>query len=550
MSELPRGWVEASLSELVAAHGVVTDGDWVESKDQDPNGEVRLTQLADVGEGEFRNRSDRYLTIEKAEQLGCTFLEAGDVLIARMPDPLGRACMFPGLEQPAVTVVDVMVFRSGTDLISHQWIVFAINAPETRRKIVSQASGTTRQRISGGNLKRLPIPLPPLAEQKRIVAKLDALNEKSARARTELARIGPLIARFKQAVLGKAFSGELTVGTKQAANVAAVDTNPDVVPLWSVPDNWSWCRTDEVGRVGLGRQRSPKNHDGPNMRPYLRSANITWQGVDTSDVKEMNFDAADFKRFKLEMGDVLLNEGSGSATEVGKPAIWRGEIDGCCYQNTLLRVQPKHCSSEYLYYYFLLIARSGRFVSSTQGVNIQHIGREGLARYPLPLASKAEQLEIVSRIEAIFDEIDRLAEQAKRALESLGRLDETILAKAFLGGLVTQNENDEPASVLLEKIKRARTAQPLERKKKKPTTRGKVRTMAQTIFEIMSQAKGWLSAQELFERCGVRDGSSTEDVEKLYRQLLKLERQASIEIEEISDPITGIKQGNRVRLRR
>jgi type I restriction enzyme, S subunit len=193
MSELPRGWVEATLEELVTSRGVVTDGDWVESKDQDPNGEVRLTQLADVGEGEFRNRSDRYLTVEKAEQLGCTFLEAGDVLVARMPDPLGRACIFPGLPQPAVTVVDVLVFRSGTDLVSPQWIMSAINAPETRQKIIAQASGTTRQRVSGGNLKRLQLPLPPLAEQKRIVAKVDALNAKSARARTELARIETLV---------------------------------------------------------------------------------------------------------------------------------------------------------------------------------------------------------------------------------------------------------------------------------------------------------------------------------------------------------------------
>ncbi len=498
MSELPNGWTETTLEALVSSNGIVTDGDWVETKDQDPIGDVRLTQLADVGDGEFRNRSDRYLTLQRAEQLGCTFLEPGDVLIARMPDPLGRACIFLGLGQAAVTVVDVLVFRSGTELVSPQWVVRAINSPVSRQKILAQAGGTTRQRISGGNLKRLGLPLPPLAEQKRIVDKLDALNAKSALARTELSRIETLVSRFKQAVLSRAFSGGMTSDHDQGTSVATLDADPDVTPLWSVPETWSWCRTDQVGRVGLGRQRSPKNHEGPQMRPYLRSANITWQGVDTSDVKEMNFDDADFKRFKLEVGDVLLNEGSGSAREVGKPAIWRGEIADCCYQNTLLRVQPHRSSSEYLYYYFLLTARAGRFVSSTQGVNIQHIGREGLASYPVPLAPELEQREIVRRIESAFAKIDRLSRAARRALELVGKLDKAILAKAFRGELVPQNPGDEPASALLERIRTEREAAP--KAKTKRIKRGTAMTTAADFLNTKLESwpyKGTVTFEEL-----------------------------------------------------
>lgn len=95
-----------SLSEL-ADGGLFSDGDWVESKDQDPSGTVRLTQLADVGVGEFRDRSDRWLRTDQARDLRCTFLEPGDVLVARMPDPIGRACLAPRSIGTAVTVVDV-----------------------------------------------------------------------------------------------------------------------------------------------------------------------------------------------------------------------------------------------------------------------------------------------------------------------------------------------------------------------------------------------------------------------------------------------------------
>src|ERR1035441_2972954 len=103
---LPSGWEWKTIPDLVSDDGVFIDGDWVESKDQDPNGDVRLIQLADVGDGAYRDKSDRFMTKAKAEELRCTFLSQGDVLIARMPDPLGRACIFPGDTKPSVTVVD------------------------------------------------------------------------------------------------------------------------------------------------------------------------------------------------------------------------------------------------------------------------------------------------------------------------------------------------------------------------------------------------------------------------------------------------------------
>lgn len=91
--DLLSGWSIATVDDVIGIDGVFRDGDWVESKDQDENGDVRLIQLADIGDGDFRNKSSRYLTSQKAIELNCTFLEKADVLLARMPDPLGRACL-------------------------------------------------------------------------------------------------------------------------------------------------------------------------------------------------------------------------------------------------------------------------------------------------------------------------------------------------------------------------------------------------------------------------------------------------------------------------
>jgi type I restriction enzyme S subunit len=173
--ELPTNWAFVELQQLAGSKGLFIDGDWVESKDQDPNGSIRLTQLADVGVGTFRDRSARFMNEETAARLGCTFLATGDVLIARMPDPLGRACIFPGDKRKCVTVVDVAIMRPGHDDIDPTFIVHAINSPLFAQNVTAKAAGTTRSRISRGNLAKLPFPLPPLAEQHRIVAKVDEL---------------------------------------------------------------------------------------------------------------------------------------------------------------------------------------------------------------------------------------------------------------------------------------------------------------------------------------------------------------------------------------
>jgi type I restriction enzyme S subunit len=142
VSELPVGWDTATIGDLIASDGIFRDGDWVETKDQDPDGDVRLTQLADIGDGFFRDRSSRFLTSESAAHLGCTFLETADVLIARMPDPLGRACLFPAILD-AASRQDVCIARPGSASADPRWLMRWINTPKFRGDISALQAGTT-----------------------------------------------------------------------------------------------------------------------------------------------------------------------------------------------------------------------------------------------------------------------------------------------------------------------------------------------------------------------------------------------------------------------
>ena len=169
-------WPVKKLGDVLNSAEIFTDGDWVESKDQDINGNIRLLQLADIGDGYFINKSNRYINDATFDRLKCTEVKAGDILIARMPDPLGRACIFNGLDKKCITVVDVCVIRVDSSFIDARWLMHAINSRAVRSQIQNLAKGATRVRISRKNLQELKVEFPPLAEQKRIAALLDTAD--------------------------------------------------------------------------------------------------------------------------------------------------------------------------------------------------------------------------------------------------------------------------------------------------------------------------------------------------------------------------------------
>ena len=173
---------------------------------------------------------------------------------------------------------------------------------------------------------------------------------------------------------------------------------PDTSRLPLPTEGWLWVRLGSAADVQLGQQRDPVHAAADVSYPYVRTANITWHGLDLSDVKRMGF--PDPRRYRLEPGDVLLSEASGSPSEVGKPAMWRGEIADCCYQKTLLRVRSysSGAAPEWLHLNFMCHAVLGRFAKMAPGVGILHLTAERMLEWPLPLAPLAEQERIVAEV--------------------------------------------------------------------------------------------------------------------------------------------------------
>ncbi|TDC43733.1 restriction endonuclease subunit S [Micromonospora sp. KC213] len=197
-----------------------------------------------------------------------------------------------------------------------------------------------------------------------------------------------------------------------------------------MPQGWTRVRLEEVAEVRLGRQRSPKNHTGSQMRPYLRAANVDWNGLKLDDVKLMNFTDDEADIYRLRPGDIVLSEASGSAGEVGKPAIWNGEIEDCCIQNTLLRVRSHGPEPRFLLHLLRYEALRGAFIEHSRGVGIHHIGAARLASWLVLLPPLAEQRRIVAAIDGHLSRLDAGVDLLLRQLMRLRGLKKRLLIEA------------------------------------------------------------------------------------------------------------------------
>ena len=224
--------------------------------------------------------------------------------------------------------------------------------------------------------------------------------------------------------------------------------------------HWRKVALSEIAEVRLGRQRSPKRAVGPNMRPYMRAANVTWKGISLHDVKQMDFTPEEFKTYALRRGDLLLSEASGSASEVGKPAVWNGEVPDCCFQNTLIRVRAPAPLVPFLHLHFLKDALTGAFAKAARGVGIHHLGAKILGDWQIHMPPADEQHRIVETVQSYFSRLDAVTATLERVRRKLKRYQASTLHAAVHGCLVpteaklarANGRGYEPASALLQRI--------------------------------------------------------------------------------------------------
>jgi type I restriction enzyme S subunit len=335
--------------------------------------------------------------------------------------------------------------------------------------------------LTHDRFRELRVPVAPPAEQRRIVARLDALFADLTEGEAALAAARKGLDTFRRALLKAAVTGELTKDwraenlvsetghdllarvakdrhgnrapkgrARRAADAGALDTSS----LPGLPEGWGWATMRELADVIGGLTKNPAREKMSIRAPYLRVANVQMGSLDLSQMKEIGVTNDDLQRASLETGDLLIVEGNGSIDQIGRCAIWNGEVTGCVHQNHIIKVRftepvlPRWC-------FIWLLSPHGRHqieqvAASTSGLHTLSISK--VEALPVPIPPPAEAAEILRRVsDALAAGADTLAVLDAETADA-ARLKQSILKAAFEGRLVPQDPTDESASALLTRL--------------------------------------------------------------------------------------------------
>ena len=241
------------------------------------------------------------------------------------------------------------------------------------------------------------------------------------------------------------FVGEDNLHYEKFAN-GSVKCIEEEIPF-DLPEGWVWVRLSSIADMALGKMLDVAKNKG-SLRPYLRNVNVRWGTFELSDVLDMRFEDDELERYSIRHGDLVICEGG----EPGRCAVWQSE-EVLFYQKALHRVRAIEVLPEYLYYVIRHFITSTQYERYYTGTTIKHLTGQSLQVLPIPLPPMSEQQLIVKHLQHIIGEIDKVETEKSEALSLVSLAKSKILNLAISGQLVPQDPADEPASVLLERIR-------------------------------------------------------------------------------------------------
>ena len=257
----------------------------------------------------------------------------------------------------------------------------------------------------------------------------------------------------------------------------------DEIPF-EVPEGWVWTRFGTIANCILGKMLDKAKNDGFN-KPYLRNINIRWGSVDFSDILSMPFTQDEEKKLTLVENDLLICEGG----EPGRCAVWKKDYPSILFQKALHRARFYLNINPYFVASILkLYSNTNKLSPYITGSTIKHLPGVGLSLVPIPLPPLAEQHRIVKAVEVLFEQIDIIERSEKELEEAAKKTWNKLLNLAIQGHLVPQDPNEEPASVLLERIRAEKARLVKEGKLKKKDIEEKPISSDEIPFDI---PEGW-----------------------------------------------------------
>lgn len=326
--------------------------------------------------------------------------------------------------------------------MSSKYLFYFLRHEFLAGKFIGESSQTTNiANINTTTLGNYEIPLPPLAEQQRIVDRIESLFAKLDEAKEKAQAVVDSFETRKAAILHKAFTGELTAKWREEHGVGM--------------ESWETRELAECFEIVSGIQKTPARSPKDNPVPYLTVANVYRGRIDLSDIRYFEVTSKEIEKLKLQDKDILIVEGNGSGNEIGRCAIWHNELPLCIHQNHIIRMRRKTADilPEYALHY--LNSEAGKSIMrerSKTTAGLFNLSAGKIKTIPLPMASLDEQSEIIHLIDSLLEKEQQTKEAAEAVLDQIELMKKSILARAFRGELGTNDPSEESAVELLKQI--------------------------------------------------------------------------------------------------
>ena len=408
--ELPDGWEWKNIESIIKNKNDFTDGNWVLAKDYDLPKEVRLLQLADVGESYFIDKSDKWVSENKSIELKGKYINTGDILISRLGEILAKSCIIPKLNYKTMTSVDIAILRMNEEIFHNKYIMLYFNSNTAKDFVNKEATGATRKRISRKNLGKIPLPFPPLQEQKRIVSKLDTLFEKIDKSIALHQKNMDEANVFMGSVLNESFQELQTNENVSLKNITSK------IGSGSTPRGGQKAYKTE----GISLIRSMNVHDDG-----FREKGLAF--IDDEQAKKLD-------NVTIQENDVLLN-------------ITGASVARCCIVDTnylparvnqhvsILRLKDVMLPKFLHYYLISPTIKTELLKSSSGGATREAITKTMLEEFQVPVVPLSQQEKIVTYLDEISQKIEKIKSVQKEKMKSLVALKASILDQAFRGEL-------------------------------------------------------------------------------------------------------------------
>jgi type I restriction enzyme S subunit len=441
----PQGWVAASLKQIAAINPRHPKG-------LDDSMPISFVRMAAVSES---NPQFDSLEVRKLGEVrkGFTHFAEGDVVFAKITPCMenGKGAVATGLQNGiGCGTTELHVIRPLGGIDPHYVYRFLAQS-SVRRAAKENFTGTAGQaRVPTSFIEELELPLAPLAEQRRIVAKLAKLLGQVNACQQRLEKMPTLLKRFRQSILAAACSGRLTADWREQ-NPQNDAERVDVIKSGDLPEGWRMSTVERLAKIGSGQSSKLiiSKCETTGEIPWFKVSDMNLDGNEKFMRSSQNYlsqDNAEMLGMKIYPAGTIIFPKRGGAIATNKKRIL---IQPSCIDSNTMALTPHSCFGDYFWAWFTTMDLG----ILADGSSVPQINNPDIQPLEVPLPPLAEQQEIVRRVAGLFALADQLELRLAQARKQVAKLTPSLLARAFAGQLVPQNPADEPAEKLLERIK-------------------------------------------------------------------------------------------------